>query len=228
MSYCSLFERTVKGKIGSYDAAGGDFQNLDMRKLFFFATIITMFLASANYGLFQNKQADPQKEPQFRAAVELVNVLVTATDKKGRFVTNLAPEDFKVYEDGKLQQITNFSKQTGLPLNIAFLMDTSSSVQVKLGFEKEAATNFIEAVMRDNDQALLVEFDSGVTLLQDFTSNAAEIARKISKLRAGGGTALYDALYQGTTQKLQKVTGRKVILILSDGAAMDSRYTLEG
>ncbi|HEV8130039.1 MAG TPA: VWA domain-containing protein [Acidobacteriota bacterium] len=197
-----------------------------MRKRVFAALPVLLFLQAGYLFLQTKKPETPQQVKQqgpFVATVEVVNILVTATDKKGRFVTDLMQQDFKVFEDGKPQEITNFTKQTNLPLNIAFLIDTSSSVQVKLGFEKEAAVNFIQSVMRDNDKALLVEFDSGVTLLQDFTSNATEISAKIAKLRAGGGTALYDAVYQATTQKLQNIVGRKVILILSDGDDLDSR-----
>ena len=71
-----------------------------------------------------------------KISVERVNVLVTATDKNGRFITDLSEKEFQIFEDGKEQQITNFSKQTDLPINVAFLVDTSSSVTVKLAFEK--------------------------------------------------------------------------------------------
>lgn len=162
-----------------------------------------------------------------RREVNRVNVLVTAIDKKGKFVTDLSKDDFKVFEDGKPQVITNFSKQTDLPLNIALVIDTSSSVTVKLPFEKEAATDFIHNVMRENDKALLVEFDTGVALLQDLTSKPNEISRQISRLRAGGGTSLYDALCLVASQKLKNLQGRKVIVLLSDGADIDSKATLE-
>lgn len=161
-----------------------------------------------------------------RREVNRVNVLVTATDKKGRFVTDLAKDDFKIFEDGRPQVITNFSKQTDLPLNIALLIDTSSSVAVKLPFEKDAATDFIHNVMRENDKALLVEFDTGVTLLQDLTSKPNEISRQIAKLRPGGGTSLYDAICLVASQKLKNLSGRKVIVLLSDGADIDSKATL--
>ncbi|MBI4454470.1 MAG: VWA domain-containing protein [Acidobacteria bacterium] len=195
-----------------------------MRRIAFLGLMIAL---AGSDGFSQTSKPPSEQNPQFTAKVEVVNVLVTATDKKGRFVTELTQPDFQIYEDGKLQQITNFSRQTNLPLTIAFLIDTSSSVAVKLAFEKEAATNFIYSVMRENDKALLVEFDTGVTLLQDLTPSANEIVKKIAKLRAGGGTSLFDALYQVALQKLQGVSGRRVILILSDGDDLNSKATFE-
>ena len=162
-----------------------------------------------------------------KISVERVNVLVTATDKNGRFITDLSEKEFQIFEDGKEQQITNFSKQTDLPINVAFLVDTSSSVTVKLAFEKEAVTNFIYAIMRDKDKALLAEFDSGVTLLQDFTPSANEIVKKVAKLRAAGSTALYDAIYEISTKKMQSIPDRKIMVVLSDGADTNSRAKLE-
>jgi VWFA-related protein len=101
------------------------------------------------------------QDPRIRVEVEAVNVFVTVTDEKGRFVTGLPKENFIVYEDGVVQNITNFSQETNLPLSIGLLMDTSASVRLQLDFEKEAATNFIYSVMRSQDQALLVERSGG-------------------------------------------------------------------
>ena len=182
---------------------------------------------SCAYGQSQTPAPSQTQLPEFRASVNRVNVLITATDNKGRLITDLAQEEFHVYEDGKLQQITNFSRQTELPLAVGFLIDTSSSVSTKLSFEKEASTNFIYSVMRDNDRALLVEFDTGVTLLQDLTSSANEIVRKIAKLKTGGGTSLFDAIYEVVTKKLKDLPDRKAIVILSDGADQNSKTTLD-
>jgi Ca-activated chloride channel homolog len=175
-----------------------------------------------------NAQQQPPSEP-FRIEVEAVSLLVSAHDQKsGKFVTDLAPADFRVTEDGVLQQITNFNQHTNLPLTIALAVDTSSSVKLKLEFEKEAALDFLYSVMRPTDRALLLEFDSGVTLLHDFTSDANAIAREIKKLKAGGGTSLYDAIYLVCEQKmLEEDPGRKVLVILSDGADVTSRHTYE-
>ncbi len=172
----------------------------------------------------------PRRDNQdpIRVEVEAVNVLVSVHDKAtGTFLTDLRIEDFEILEDGDPQTITNFVQQTNLPLSIALCVDTSSSVKVKLDFEKEAATDFIYSVVRPTDKALLLEFDTGVTLLHDFTSNPNDLSREISNLRAGGSTALYDAIYLVSEQKMLETDGRKAIVILSDGADVTSRYSFE-
>ncbi len=135
-----------------------------------------------------------QQSP-IRVEVEAVNILVSVTDRKDRFVTNLGENRFHIYENGVRQRITNFKHETDLPLRIALLIDTSSSVRLKLEFEKEAATQFLRMVMRPPDRALLVEFDTGVSLRHDFTSRTAAISKEIRALEAGGGSALLVALY---------------------------------
>ena len=107
------------------------------------------------------------------------------------------------------------------------LIDTSGSVTPKLKFEQEAAIAFFQSVLREKDRAMLVKFDSGVSMLQDFTSDPNKLADRIKKLKTGGGTALYDAIYTTCDEKLIRETGRKAIIILSDGDDMSSRTTLE-
>jgi Ca-activated chloride channel family protein len=164
----------------------------------------------------------------YRVSVDLVNVLCSVFDKNtNSFVTNLMQEDFSVYEDGKKQEIKNFARETNLPLTIAMLIDTSRSVAPKLKFEQEAATSFFQSILRETDRAMLVEFDSGVTLVQDFTNDPNKLAKGISKLRAAGGTALYDAIYITCDEKLIRETGRKALIILSDGEDESSRVSLQ-
>ena len=181
------------------------------------------------FPLCAQKSSDQKKsDAPFRVEVEAVNVLVAVHNKKtGKFVTDLTAEDFEVYEDGVIQEITNFSQETELPLAIALCIDTSSSVKLKLAFEKEAAIDFLFSVVRPIDQALLLEFDTGVTLLHDFTSNPNDLVRGIESLKAGGGTSLYDAVYLISEQKMMYATGRKTVVVLSDGADLTSRHTFE-
>ena len=167
------------------------------------------------------------QEPQIRVDVEAVNVFVSVTDKNGHFITDLGPEDFVVYEDGRVQEITNFSRETNMPLHMGLLVDTSSSVRLKLDFEKSAARNFLYSVMRPQDRALLVEFDRGVTLLQDFTSNPSALVRELETLRAGGGTSLLDAIYEVTRDKMTADDVRKLLVVLSDGRDLNSSYSEE-
>jgi len=190
----------------------------------------------------QSTQAPARQEPKpggrqvppgfsdetYRVSVDLINVFCSVWDKEtGTFVTNLTRDDFAVYEDEKRQSIRNFARETALPLTIAFLIDTSQSVAPKLKFEQEAATSFFHSVLRDRDRAALVEFDSGVTLVQDFTNDPNRMAKQIKTLRAAGGTALYDAIFLTCDEKLIREMGRKALVILSDGEDQSSTRTLE-
>lgn len=177
---------------------------------------------------FITGQSLTKTDGPIRVQVKTVNILVSVHDKEtGEFVKGLTKEDFEVYEDGRLNPITNYTEENNLPLAIALCVDTSSSVRVKMEFEKEAATDFIYSVMRPKDQALLLEFDTAATLLHDFTSNPNNLTREIERLRAGGGTSLYDAIYLVSEQKMIGVQGRKAIVVLSDGADQTSEYQFE-
>ena len=163
----------------------------------------------------------------YRVNVDLVNVLCSVFDKNtNSFLTNLTQEDFSIYEDNQKQDIKNFSRETNLPLTLALLIDTSQSVAPKLKFEQEAAISFFQSILRESDRAMLVSFDSDVSLLQDFTNDSNKMARQIRKLRAAGGTALYDAIYRSCDEKLIRETGRKAIIILSDGEDESSKTTI--
>lgn len=185
----------------------------------FAAVIAAIFLGWAEVPMAQ------QQEP-IRVEVEAVNVLVAVTDKQGRFVTDLQRDRFQIFENGKRQKITNFSHETNLPLRIGLLIDTSASVRTKLDFEVRAATNFIFSVMKSRDRTLLVEFDRAVSLISDFTHSASRIAEQLKKLRAGGGTALLDAVYAVSRDKMTESGARKTIVIVSDGVDLDSRRNL--
>jgi VWFA-related protein len=159
--------------------------------------------------------------------VNLVNILFTVADRRGKFVTNLKKEDFRVFEDDRLQGITNFSSESNLPLTIALLVDTSGSIRDKLRFEVEAAIEFFYSTLqRGKDKALVIAFDSGVGLLQDFTDDPEKLANEIRQIRAGGGTALYDAVYLAVNQKLSGQDGRRVVILISDGDDNSSRVSL--
>src|SRR5437899_12401311 len=117
--------------------------------------------------------------------VYLVNILFTVADKKGKFVTNLRKDDFRVFEDEKAQNITNFSSETDLPLTIALLVDTSGSIRDKLRFEQEAATEFFYSTLQRNKaKAMVISLDSGVDILQDFTDNPEKLAAAVRRIRA--------------------------------------------
>jgi Ca-activated chloride channel homolog len=176
----------------------------------------------------QQQPASRISDQTYRVSVDLVNIFCSVWDQKtNAFVTTLTRENFSVYEDNRRQEIKNFSRDTNLPLTIALLIDTSQSVAPKLKFEQEAATNFFFTVLKDKDRAMLVEFDSGVTMIQDFTSDSNKLAKQIKTLRAAGGTALYDAIYLSCDEKLIREMGRKTVVLLSDGEDSSSKHTYE-
>ena len=154
-----------------------------------------------------------------------MNLLVTVTNRLGRSVTTLTKNNFRILEDGKRQTITNFGIESKLPLSIALLIDTSSSVRTKLNFEKQAATNFIFSIMKPEDRTMVAEFDTGVTLVSDFSGNPTKIAAQLKGLQAGGGTALLDAVYIVARDKLNTPETRNTAIVLSDGADWDSTHS---
>ena len=165
----------------------------------------------------------------YRVSVDLVNVICSVFDKDtNSFVTSLTRDDFEIYEDGEKQVIENFARETNLPLTIAMLIDTSQSVKPNLQFEKETATSFFHTILGEKDRAMVVEFDPGVNLVHDFTNDPNKLAGKIDDLKAGGlGTKLYDAIYLSCHEKLIRETGRKSIIVLSDGADQNSIHDID-
>ncbi len=173
-------------------------------------------------------QAGSEGSP-IRAEVTRVNMLFTVTDKKGRFVTDLGQSDFEVFENKKPQQIMEFTSETDLPLRLAILIDTSNSIRDRFRFQQEAATNFINSVMRPEDKMTIVSFDTAAELAADLTSDTNKLESAIRNLRPGGGTSLYDAIYFACRDKLMldqpMYKFRRAMVILSDGDDNESRYS---
>jgi VWFA-related protein len=162
--------------------------------------------------------------------VNLVNLLYTVTDKKGRFVTDLNQDDFEVYENKKLQKISQFSAESDLPLRLAILIDTSSSIRERFRFEQEAAIEFLNSVQKPHtDKAMLVSFDTQAELRSDLMETVSPVANAIRALRPGGGTALYDAIFFASRDRLgvdqPRHKFRRAIVVLSDGDDNQSRYS---
>ncbi len=175
----------------------------------------------------------PVQEPQttIRAEVGLVNVVFTVVDKKGRPVPGLKAEDFQVYDNKQPQKIEFFSelgKSSEVPLTIALLIDTSGSVKDKLEYEKATAAEFFKEILRPNkDLALIIQFDSEVNLVQDFTQSHTALLDALDSLKAGNSTSLYDAVFLAAEEKLKHETGRKVMVIVSDGEDTSSKVKKE-
>jgi len=179
----------------------------------------------------QNQTPEPSTSGPIRAEVTRVNMLFTVTDKHGRFVTDLGRSDFEVFENKKPQSILEFTSETDLPLRLAILIDTSNSIRDRFHFQQEAATNFINSVMREQDKAVIVSFDTAAELVTDLTSDTHKLENAVRDLRPGGGTALYDAIYFACRDKLMldqpMYKFRRAMVILSDGEDNESRYSRE-
>ncbi len=165
--------------------------------------------------------------------VNEVNVVFTVTDKHGRYVKNLARGDFSVLDDSKpAEQIRSFHNETDLPLQVGLLVDASNSVRDRFKFEQEAAIEFLNQTVRPRyDKAFVVGFDVTPEVTQDFTDNTEALSRGVRALRPGGGTAMYDALYFASRDKLlkeqQNGAVRRAIILLSDGDDNMSHVTRE-
>ncbi len=170
---------------------------------------------------------------KIKVRVDLINVLMTVTNKKNHLENDLAKDNFRVFEDEKPQTIRYFSRETNLPLRIGVLIDTSSSIHDRLRFEQEAAINFLSATLRPGkDLAFVVAFDLQTQVVQDYTDNMEKLSEAIRGLLAGGVTTLYDAIYFSCHEKMlifppPEPYLRRVLIIISDGQDNQSEHTRE-
>ena len=161
--------------------------------------------------------------------VDLVNVLFTARDKKGNLVPNLTRDRVRVFEDGRLQTITNFSRESNQPLAVVLLMDTSSSARASLKVQQEAAIDFFHnTIQRKRDKGMLMTFDSTIDVLQDFVDDPDRLSKAVKSVRIGGGTKMYDAIQVACQEKLAGLTGaRRILVLIGDGDDNMSYETLD-
>lgn len=170
-------------------------------------------------------------ESTIRVEVSRVPLLFAVTDKRNRFITDLEKDDFEVFDNDVKQEIREFVRESDLPLRIGILMDTSNSVRGRFRFEQESAVEFIRGVLADgvNDRAFLVSYDTRAELMVDYTSDSEELGRGVRMLRAGGGTALYDAIYYACRDKLPEdqplAQYRRALIVIGDGDDNQSSVT---
>jgi VWFA-related protein len=170
--------------------------------------------------------------PTIRADVQEVNVIFTATDKKGRYKRDLTSDELAVFDDGKPPAaLRSFRSETDLPLRVGLVLDVSGSITDRFTFEQESAIKFFSHVLRPHtDQAFVLAFDSEPTVTQDFTDNLDRLSGGVKKLAPGGGSAVYDALQFAAAKKLMKVNSdrpvRRIIILISDGEDNQSRTTI--
>src|SRR6266849_83310 len=174
------------------------------------------------------KQEPAQKSDQtIISVVNLVDVLFTVLNRRNKLVPELDKADFKIWDDKAPQEIRYFSKQTDLPLRIGMLLDTSNSIRDRIKFEQDASINFLFSVLRRNkDEAFVMTFDDEPQIVQAFTGDAGALRDQITRTKAGGGTAIYDAIYEACVKELshpprppgdQPDVVRRVMILISDG-----------
>jgi len=168
-----------------------------------------------------------------KVRVDLVNVLMTVTNKRNRLESGLGKEDFRVLEDNQPQAIRYFSRETDLPLRIGVLVDTSASIRDRLHFEQEAAVEFLVTTLRPGKDLAFVEaFDVKPQMVQDYTDDLEKLSRAIRGLLAGGVTTLFDAIYFSCREKMLVFPPpepylRRVMVVISDGEDNQSDHTRE-
>lgn len=200
------------------------------------ALLLCGFAATAGMAVAQKPTPTPtppitaDDQTSITTFIRRVRLPITVVDKKGQFVPGLTQNDFLVFEDKAPQQIETFSDDLGesLPLYVAVLMDTSPSTAGKLKFEQESAMNFIQTVVRPRrDRVLFATFDHQIELKQDFTDKLDLLDRAVFGVKKlGTQTALYDAIWQFCDEKLRSVSGRRVLVVITDGEDTYSRADL--
>jgi VWFA-related protein len=192
----------------------------------------------------------PDETPMatFKVNSNLVDLFFTVKGKNGDLIPHLTRDECQVAEDKTPQTFKSFTAETDLPLTLGILLDTSGSQQRVLPLEQQAASQFLEHVLRSKDEAFAASFDVNVDLLQDFTNSPHMLSRAMDKaqINIGGGslgppglgggpvpisnpkgTVLYDAIYQSATDKLNQETGRKALIILTDGEDEGSDHKIK-
>jgi Ca-activated chloride channel family protein len=173
--------------------------------------------------------ATPDTDQVLRVGVNEVNLIFTVTDKHGHYIPNLQQSDFALLDDQKAPaKITSFRQQTNLPLRVGVVIDASTSIRTRFEFEQQSAVEFLLSTLKPrSDKAFVMGFDVTPNVTQDWTNNLDGLETGINRLRPGGGTALYDAVYTACRDKLLSQRGlepvRKAMILITDGDDNQSR-----
>ncbi len=162
----------------------------------------------------------------FRTGVELINVTATVTDARGRFVGGLTKDDFRVYQDGEVMEVTYFDNER-VPVSLGIALDTSGSMEGrKMDAAQGALDRFLFDLLGPDDEIFLYEFNYTPELLQDWTVDRSRLSRAIRNIRPRGGTALYDAVAESIPRVGEGQHFKKALLIISDGNDTNSETDL--
>lgn len=181
--------------------------------------------------------AQERETPLFSTEVKVVNLFATVRDANGAYRRDLNKEDFELRENGRPQQIRYFSRETDLPLALGLMVDTSMSAARVLDAERGACFRFLDRVMRERqDRVFVLQFDVGVFVLQGLTGSRKSLddalalvatpTREQRSLPTTRGTLLYDAVVKASRDELQAATGRKAMIVMSDGVDVGSQSSL--
>lgn len=166
-------------------------------------------------------KTEDSPEGEVRVETNLVMIPVSVFDRNGLYVPNLRQSDFKVFEDGKEQEIAYFGR-SDVPFTVALLLDTSPSTAYKIDEIRAAARAFVDQ-LKPQDEVIVIEFDGNVHVLTERTSDRQQIYKAIRRADFGGGTALYDAVDFALRKRLSQIEGRKAIVLFTDGVDTQSR-----
>jgi Ca-activated chloride channel homolog len=176
---------------------------------------------------------DQDVGPTLKIGVNEVNLIFTVTDKKGHYIPNLKQSDFALLDDQKApEKITSFRQQINLPLRVGIVIDASTSIRSRFQFEQQSATEFLLQILKaKSDRSFVMGFDVTPTVTADWTNNVDALESGINRLRPGGGTAMFDAVYTACRDKLLSERGpdpvRKAMVLISDGDDNQSRVHLD-
>ncbi|HMD77693.1 MAG TPA: VWA domain-containing protein [Terracidiphilus sp.] len=179
------------------------------------------------------EQADVSA-PTIKLGVNEVNLIFTVTDKHGHYIPNLRLSDFALADDGREPaKVTSFRQQINLPLRVGIVIDASTSIRSRFQFEQQSATEFLLQILKaKSDRAFVMGFDVTPTVTQDWTNNIDALETGVNRLRPGGGTAMFDAVYTACRDKLLDASRgqepvRKAMVLISDGDDNQSRVYLD-
>lgn len=212
--------------------------------LFVFAGAFALPLVAQQTGSTDQDQS----VETLKVRVNVVQLFFNVKDKKGALIPSQTKDDFEVFEDGKPQTIKYFTAESNLPLTLGILIDSSGSQMRVLEMEKEVGGAFLNQILRDKDEAFVIDFDVNVDLLQDFTNDVRRLKAALNKVRintgGGGGslpglgggpiptsnprgTLLYDAVYLAAHDQLAHEVGRKAMILLTDGEDQGSQLRIK-
>lgn len=197
-----------------------------MKQMLRSSIALTAALAAAVIAGSLSVAGQKQEEFRFRSGVDLVNVTATVVDRNGRFVPGLRQEDFIVYEEDELQEVTHFSNER-VPVSLGLVLDTSGSMAgEKLTNALMAVDRFLTRLLSPEDEIFLYKFSNYPELVQDWTTNRQSLSRAIRRINANGGTAMYDAIAESVPLAQTGQHRKRAVVLISDGNDTDSQVSL--